>query len=374
MGKRFIIVCGGTGGHLSPGIALAERLVDRGHGCTLVVSQKEIDTRLRAKYVDLDFLAVPGVGLVWSLKGVFRFVSSFVQGLHSARALIKDYQPDVIIAFGGFLSPPYILLGRYHGVYLALHESNRRPGKSIRTLSRWVDRVYLPEGVRLSGIPQSRIGSVGYPLRREIVHTKKDLVRKKFGIDEKTRTLVIIGGSQGAQALNEWVEVHAMGFALEGINVYCVTGPKNGAARKHMVTSELGPEVVISYEPFSDAIGDLFSIADLVISRAGAGSIAELTACLAPSILIPYPHAADQHQLANARYFEQMGACVCVLQSALDGLAREVNELIFNDWMLNQMRSNLRQLTREDVATEMMCDLEDRLAIVLSERAGDESS
>lgn len=356
--QRYLIVCGGTGGHLSPGIALAERLIARGHQCRLVVSRKEIDSRLREKYTHLHFEAAPGAPLGYSPKVLSRFLLQSLFAFRFAAALMRSYQPDAIIVFGGFMSPPYILLARKAGIFVAIHESNRLPGRAVRLLARKADRVYLPIGVRLQQVPVSRIRCAGYPVRREIKHIKKADARRKMELKGHGRTLVIIGGSQGARSLNQWIGQHFKELAREGINVFAVTGPGKGAASVVELRSEQGEAVRATFIPFSDEMGLLLSVADLVISRAGAGAIAEITECLAPSILVPYPHAADRHQEANARFLEKQGGAIVVMESEMDRLIGEVRDLIFNDWMLNQLRSNLRALTRGNVAEEMARDLE----------------
>ena len=275
---------------------------------------------------------------------------------------MRSYHPDAVIAFGGFLSPPYVLLGWLSKRYVALHEANRIPGKAVRILARFADRIYLPVGVRMKGIRKSRISDSGYPLRREVRHLKKDLAKRKLGFSPQNKTLVVIGGSQGARALNDWVNEHYALLAKDGINVISVTGPGKGAESNVELQSSLGDKVRASFLSFTDDIGLLFSVADLVVSRAGAGAIAELTECLAPAILVPYPFAADRHQEANAEFFALQGCCIVVPQEELDArLLREVRQLIFNDGLLHRMRENQRALARGDAAEACALDLERHL-------------
>ena len=358
--ERFLIVCGGTGGHLAPGIALAQRLRRRGHVCRLVVSRKEIDGRMSGKYAaELDFESAPGVGLRFTPVGLVRFVVHFVWSLLAAGRAMRRFHPSAVVVFGGFLSPPYVLWSRLRGVYLAVHESNRRPGRSVRLIARLARRVYLPVGVRLRGVRPARVRPTGYPLREEIAHVRKAEARERRQLDNHGKVLVVIGGSQGARALNEWVREHEDTLAREGINVISVTGPGKGTDERRVVPTSSGGEVVIERISFCDDMSLLLSNADLVISRAGAGAIAELTACLAPSILIPYPHAADLHQNANAEFLERQGGALSLPESQLPlRLLAETRELLFNDWMLHRMRENLRALDRGDEAMQMATDLE----------------
>lgn len=356
--QRYLIVCGGTGGHLSPGIALAERLIARGHSCHLVVSRKEIDSRLRGKYTHLTFESAPGAALGFSPVMFSRFVTQSLLAFVFAAKLMRRVRPDCVVVFGGFMSPPYVLLARKAGIFVAVHEANRMPGRAVRLLARRADRVYLPTGVRLPHIPASRVRFGGYPIRREIKHIKKADARRKMELKGHGRTLVVVGGSQGAMALNQWVGQHFKELAREGINVFAVTGPGKGTASVVELQSEQGDNVRASFIPFTDDMGLLLSVADLVVSRAGAGAIAEIVECLAPSVLVPYPHAADRHQEANARFLEKQGAAVVLLEEDIDRLIHEVRDLLFNDWMLNQLRGNLRAVGRGNAAEEMARDLE----------------
>jgi UDP-N-acetylglucosamine--N-acetylmuramyl-(pentapeptide) pyrophosphoryl-undecaprenol N-acetylglucosamine transferase len=361
-GRRFLIVCGGTGGHLAPGVALAERLTRAGHACLLLVSEKSIDRRFSRKYVELDFESVPGVALRWTPLGLARFGFGFIRGFGRAASILGRFRPDATVVFGGFLSPPFVLMSRLRGIFVAVHEANRHPGRALRLLARFAHRAYVPVGVRLAGLRRSELKACGYPLRREIQHLPKEEARRRWGIRNHGKTLVVLGGSQGAMSLNEWVNENLSGLARAGLNVIAVSGPQKGVESKVELKTERGSTVQAWFLPFSDDISLLFSVADLVVSRAGAGAIAELTACLAPSILVPYPHAADFHQDANGRFFEQQGGCLVLDQKDVSAkLCREVLSLIFNDGLLNRMRRNLRALARADVAAEMAADLEEVL-------------
>ncbi len=356
--RRILIVCGGTGGHLAPGIAVAERLERRGHGCLLVVSRKEIDGRLREKYDHLDFVPVPGAGFSLSPVKLLRFFVATCAAFLRAGAIIGRFRPDAVLVFGGFLSPPYVVWGRLRGCRIAVHEANRRPGRAVRSMARLAHRMYLPPGVRLGGVRRSKVRPSGYPLRREIQHIGKEAARARLGFTGHQKTLVVIGGSQGALALNEWVNANYPVLAREGINVISVTGPRKGIQSRVDIETAQGGVASAVFLPFTDEMNLLLSVADLVISRAGAGAIAELTACLAPSIMIPYPHASDQHQDANARFFEQQGGCIMLSQAEIDTrLLREVRDLIFNDAMLHRVRENLRALDFGDQADSLVSDL-----------------
>jgi len=356
--SRFLISCGGTGGHLSPGIALAEGLADRGHKSTLLISEKKVDARLIEKYPHLDFARMPGLGFTWSPVQLARCVVSHFRALVFCRAMIRRLSPDGLVGFGGFTSAPLILAGRLAGLPVVLHESNRVPGLAIRVLGRFATRVYLPPGVRLGSVRAAATRYVGPPVRREIVRTPQAAARLALGLDPARRLLVLLGGSQGASALNQWARDEAPALARDGVQLYCVTGLGKGVGETLDLRSKSGEPVRAVFVPFSDRIAELLSAADLVLSRAGAGSIAELIRCETPAILIPYPHAADDHQRANAAYFERQGGGIAVEQSGLGGIRAEVLDTIFNDWLLRKFRGNLRRMDRANSLDLMLRDLE----------------
>ncbi|NBD37596.1 MAG: UDP-N-acetylglucosamine--N-acetylmuramyl-(pentapeptide) pyrophosphoryl-undecaprenol N-acetylglucosamine transferase [Verrucomicrobia bacterium] len=359
MGVAVYIICGGTGGHLSPGIATAQRLRDRGGETCLVVSDREVDNRLLQAYPELPCQRARGAPFRLHPVGLLRFLFLGMHSILEALRVLRRERPAVLLAFGGYLSVSWALAAVWLKIPLVLHEANRVPGRSIKQLAGMADRVYFPEGIGLRRVETKRRYFLGMPLRKEIRHIPKDVIRKKMEVPQHAKVLVIMGGSQGAQALNDWVERHRYSLAADGIWIYLVTGPgKLELPAREWARSDRGERVAMNAFAFHDAPHQLFSCADVVISRAGAGTLAELVESLAPAILVPYPHAADNHQLHNARYLEKRGGAVVLQQSEIDNLYREVLDLIFNDWLLSRMRRNLHSLRHGDEAGKLARDLE----------------
>ena len=356
--SRFLLSCGGTGGHLSPGVALAEGLVGRGHEVTLLISRKKVDARLIEKYPHLRFVTMPGTGFSWTPAGAVRFVSAQAAAFLFCARLVRRLRPDVIVGFGGFTSAPAAVAGRISRIPVTLHESNRVPGLAIRTLGRLAKRVYLPPGLRLAGVRATATRHVGLPVRLEIARIPAADACEALGLNPNQKVLAILGGSQGASALNDWALERLPLLAAEGIQVFCVTGLGKGGAEIPELRSNSGELVRACFTPFCDRVGVLLSAADLVVSRAGAGTLAELIRCETPAILVPYPHAASDHQRANAAFFERQGGGLVVEQSGLGSLHSEVLDTIFNDWLLRKFRGNLRRMDRLNSLDLMMADLE----------------
>lgn len=348
-----VIVCGGTGGHLAPGIATAQRLMDAGIAVRLIVSNREVDGRLLQRYPEIHYKRCSGQPFGWRPHKLAAFIAAGARGTVSAFAML-GHRPAVVLAFGGYLTINFVLVARILGIPVVMHEANRIPGRSVRLLADLAHMTFVPDGVSLAGVRPQRIRPLRMPLRREVVHIRKEQARRLLEFSGVGRVLLVAGGSQGAQALNHWVKRHWLKLAAEKIHVIVVTGTgKEGDLSPDTFRHADGTRIQLRVIGFCDAMHELFSCADLVLSRAGAGTIAELTECLAPSILVPYPHAADNHQLANARHFEQRGGCIVVQQSELDNLYQEINDLIFNDWMLDRMRGNLRRMAGSRAAERL---------------------
>jgi UDP-N-acetylglucosamine--N-acetylmuramyl-(pentapeptide) pyrophosphoryl-undecaprenol N-acetylglucosamine transferase len=180
-----------------------------------------------------------------------------------------------------------------------------------------------------------------------------------MGMNPNQKVLIILGGSQGASALNDWAASVMERLARDEIQVYCVTGLGKGSDEVFEYESHRGTKVRSGFIAFSDQVGDLLSSADLAVSRAGAGTIAEMTRCGLPALLIPYPHSADGHQLENAKFFEMQGGGFLVGQDFMGDLYKEVKEVVFNDWLLQRFVMNLQRMDRDNSADLIADDLED---------------
>lgn len=357
----MLIVCGGTGGHLSPGIALAQAFRQRSIRSVLVVSKKQIDSRLSRNYPEFDFRPVPGAGFSLRPLRFLRFVYLSMAGLLAAAQLFRRENPRAVIVLGGFLTPLYTVMGFLLRKPVYMHEANRRPGRATRLFARMARRLYMPPGVRLHAPFGRPATALGFPLRLEVMQYGRDAARERFSLSKLHKVLLILGGSQGAESLNEWTRQFLHLLVDAHVQILCVTGP--GKMSDDMGEISVGPScpVKVRFMEFSDDVAALMSAADLAVCRAGAGTIAELIKCRLPSVLVPYPHSADRHQDANARYLEQCGGALVVREKNLKQLYREVTDLIFNDWLLERMRRNLalqdRENARERLVEDVLMDL-----------------
>lgn len=355
--SNFIILCGGTGGHLAPGLAVGQSLIEAGHKVSFVISQKEVDSRLVGKYTDLDVIRAPGMALSKNPIKFLKFLFALTKAVLFGIKTLKKGNYDAIISFGGFNSLGFALAGIWLRIPIVLHEANQKAGKATRLLGRFAKRIYVPFGVK---IPRRKSGQVkysGYPIRSEIKKLPEDQSKAFFGFPESANLLVVLGGSQGAAVLNDWANDNFEKLAQKDIDVLCVCGQGKDKYQDREVESATGKIRQIKFLPFCDNMASAMSGAKVIVARAGAGTIAEMARCRVPSALVPYPYAADNHQLENAKCFEGQGACVVVEQEKISTLFDEVKELFSNENLRTRMIKNLSRVDDLNDTSRIVADL-----------------
>src|SRR5207247_10041717 len=199
-----VMACGGTGGHLFPGIAVAEVLRARGHEVMLLVSEKEVDALALSEGASFPFEKLPTVGLPSPFSPViFGFVRRFGQSLSLCRSIYRKFKPQVVLGMGGFTSTAPVLAARIRGIATFIHESNAIPGKANRLTARMVQAVMLGFKECAPFFPKTHTEVTGTPVRTELVRLDRRVARRKLGLDEELPTLLVMGGSQGASGINQ---------------------------------------------------------------------------------------------------------------------------------------------------------------------------
>lgn len=359
--SNFLISCGGTGGHLAPGIAVGEALIKRGHSVTFIISEKAIDSRLVKKYSNFKFEKTPGCGFSLNPAKLAKFILTQIRAAKICRRLIREQNTDLAMAFGGFNSMGLALAAIIAGKPLVMHEANRRAGKAVRLLGKFARRVYLPFGVRISKRQSAKIKHAGYPIREEIKKLDEKSSKEFFGFSPKANVILVCGGSQGASALNDWALRNFQKLAREGFDMLCITGPGKLPPQPAKCADKGGIEREFKALEFCEDMARAMSCASFVVARAGAGSIAEFARCKLIPILVPYPFSADGHQLENARFVEKSAAGICVLQKDIESVAGEIIELATNADLRKKMRTNLELIDRVNSMDKLIGDIE-RLA------------
>ena len=349
---RVMIAGGGTGGHLFPGIAIAEELRQAHPDAEIrfVGTSRGIEARVLPQLGwDHDFIEVSGlktVGLVGALRGLLRLPKALWQ----ARGVVKRFKPDAVVGVGGYASGPVVLMARLRGVKTAICEQNSIPGLTNKILGKIVQRVFLAFAVTRPFFRSSKIALVGTPIRvamlKRLMATTAVAAAAKPD-DPATQPVLrifICGGSLGAVKLNE-VAAAAMISLSENRTIHVVhqTG-KQGFAQTEATyrTAGLGADIVECRE-FIDDMAAQYAAADIIIARAGAATVAELAIAGKPAIFVPYPFAADNHQELNAKEIVEGGGAKMFRQAELTGdiLRTAILEIIDDASVQQRMASSM---------------------------------
>ena len=353
-----VIACGGTGGHLFPGIAVAEVLQERGHEVMLLVSEKDIDAVALSGRTNFRVEKLPTVGLPSPFSpALFGFTRRFIESLSLCRSLYRRFKPHAVLGMGGFTSTAPVLAGRIRGIATFIHESNAVPGKANRWTARMVNTVMLGFKECAPFFPKTRTEITGTPVRIELVHLDRADARRKLGLQEDLPTLLVMGGSQGASGINQAL-IKALPF-LQGVSLQVIH--LSGTRDERLVADNYRRENVPAYiGVFHHRMEEVYSASDLVVARAGAASLAEFAAFSLPGILIPFPYAADDHQTRNAEIYTHAGAAILLKQSEISGelLARTIRELMQSPERLQQMSGNCTRLAPKDAAGRVATTME----------------
>ena len=316
--RPVVIMAGGTGGHIFPGLAVARELRARGVPVTWLGAAGAMETRLvPPQGIAIDTLPIAGIrgkGKLALLGAPFRIM----RAVRAAGFALRARNPRAVVAFGGFASGPGGLAGRLLGVPLIVHEQNRAPGMTNRILARFCRRL-------LVGFPGSFAGGeelVGNPVRAEIAAIAAPEQRLS-GRDGPLRVLVV-GGSQGARVLNQ--AVPAAVAALAGQAQFQIRHQSGEKLFAEAQAAYQQADVAAEVSPFIADMAQAFAWADLVVCRAGASTLAELCAVGVPAVLVPFAAAVDDHQTRNAQYLVEHGAAVLLKQDA--GLAAALQQTL----------------------------------------------
>lgn len=352
MKKKVIIACGGTGGHLFPGVAVAQELRSRGHHVRLLISKKKVDAQASQKYGDLDFDTVPAIAkpATLSLK-MIPFLFKFWGTLRKCKSLLKGAEADAVLGMGGFTSMPPVMAGHKLGLKCLVHDSNALPGKANRLTARYCNKVLLGMEAAKKYFPARPIEITGTPVREEMENLpSREEAAAALGLDPNKKTVLVMGGSQGAKKLNSLVVEASK--AMPNVQFIHITGTFD----YERVKVELGDCPNHKLIDFCDDMPACYAASDLAVCRSGASSMTELAYVNLPSILVPYPFAADDHQTFNAQAFAEKNAAVVCQEKELDGgsLVAEISAIIEDPSRLEEMTRSAGNMAVRDAA-ERVC-------------------
>ncbi|MDD5559451.1 undecaprenyldiphospho-muramoylpentapeptide beta-N-acetylglucosaminyltransferase [Candidatus Methylomirabilis sp.] len=353
---KAIITGGGTGGHLFPAIALAEELRSRQADLSLLFVGVEggVEATLLATR-GWDFEGIKASGLQGKrLLSRLRSLMLIPSGLIRSLSILRRFRPDVVVGFGGYASAAMTLSGVLTRVPTVIHEQNALPGLANRWLGRFVDRVAVAFEEASDFFPKGSVLVTGNPVRTELFGVSRTEAATRLGLDPNRFTLLIFGGSQGAHGLNRAVmeALPQLTDERERIQFIHATGPRDLSAVRQGYDALGCPAVV---EPFFQAMAVAYAAADLCLCRAGAGTVAELCALGKPSVLVPFPFAANDHQRYNAEALIASGGARMVLDRELSGaaVAELIRTFLRDREGLEAMARGAKALAKPDAAARL---------------------
>lgn len=320
-GRADWAVCGGgTGGHIFPALAVAKALQTLQPGVRVAYLGKNggMEEGLAERWgfpfygFELDGFTR---SLAWrNVRSVCKAGRAFLR----ARACLRELAPKAVLGTGGYVCGPVLAAAMAQSVPTVIHESNRVPGLTNRLLAPWATRVAVSDAEAMAALPRQKTFRTGFPLRPDLNQISREEACRRLGLDPGRRILFVFPGSLAARRINQAVALMLPRFhqQMPGWQILWMTGPADLEMARHAQTLAQGPNVIL---PFVHEVPEAYAAADLVLARAGAGTLAELEATAKPALLVPYPYATADHQTRNAEHLKNAGAARVMLDRELGG-------------------------------------------------------
>jgi len=382
---KVVFTGGGTGGHVYPNIAIYEAIKERSPDSSFLYigTKKGAENRIVKNISQpIAFVDVLAKGIPQKIKSFQTIIALIYIFLGAVKSyfVLRKFRPDIIIGSGGYVAAPVLLAASLLKIRVFIHEQNAVPGRLNRSIARFARRIGVSFSSTASYFPQDKVVFTGYPLRKSIRYSKGEDIKKKYKIPPKNKVVFIFGGSGGARTINNAVaEIIPMLLATDNLTVILSTG--RGYSREYKayddtvkIFQDIGipPEIEgkLIVREYFDNIDEIYSITDLVVSRAGAGTIKEITTLGLPSILIPKIDLPGDHQILNAREVEKIGGTKIVYESVIYrdnkqiiyvpevDLFKTIRENLFDTNTLFNMRKNLKQVEKQNSTELILKELE----------------
>lgn len=362
---RIIFVAGGTGGHINPAVAVANEVKRLDPNCEIlfVGTEGRMETQIVPKAgFEIKTLKMNGFSRSLSIKGIAENINTAVLTLKAsgeAKKIITDFKPDVVVGFGGYVTGPVLRTAAKMGIKTAIHEQNAFPGVANKALAKLVDKVMLTSAAAEKYMKCKNPPVVtGLPVRREIIKTDRDYARAKLGLRETDMLVLSMGGSLGADAINNAVVEMLSSLRDEKNICFLHSTGKSGKWVGEKLTEngvEYGKGTNIEIREYIDNMNICLPACDIVISRAGASSISEIQILGKPSILIPSPNVAENHQYYNAMTLAENNGAILIEEKELSGelLADTIKDLKDNPQKLSDISRYASQNAKSNALSEI---------------------
>lgn len=348
---KVIVVAGGTGGHIYPAVAIINKIKEKEENSEFLYigttdrMEKDIIPKLGIKYVGIEMSGLNRKNPFAN----FAVLNKFRLAIKKATEEIEKFNPDVVVGAGGYITAPVLYAAHKLNVPVLIHEQNSIPGVSNKFISNFADRicVSLPKSLEL--FPKNKVVYTGNPRSEEIIHIKRKM-KSELGFDQKMKLVVVVMGSLGSITMTKKIKELIPGFNNKNYQVLIVTGKNYYDEYKDLEVTD-----TVKIMPFCDDLISLLKDTDLIVSRAGASTIAEITAIGLPAILVPSPYVTNNHQYKNAKELEEVGACRIVTEEEFskERIINEIDKLFDDKEAYDVMSENSRKLGIENSATRI---------------------
>ena len=347
---RVIISAGGTGGHIYPALAILKKIkeMEPQSEFLYIGTHNRMEKDIVPKH-NIPFKSIEIYGFSKSLKANLKTIKKFLNAYKECKKIITEFKPDVVIGVGGYVTGPVIYAASKLGVKTFIHEQNSIPGKCNKFLSKYVDMIGVSMKSSLNAFPHDKVHFTGNPCSEEALKMTAS-PKKEFGLTEDKMLVYIVMGSLGSSAITEKLKNSIKLFQNKNYEVMFVTGKDSYDDIK-----ELNIPSNVKIFPYVESQARIMKKADLVVTRCGASTLAEIISLKLPSILIPSPYVPNNHQYINGMDFVNKHAGVMIEEKDLTGekLVKTIDSLINDDKILNEMKENLADLGVDDSATRI---------------------
>ncbi|MBM7603424.1 UDP-N-acetylglucosamine--N-acetylmuramyl-(pentapeptide) pyrophosphoryl-undecaprenol N-acetylglucosamine transferase [Metabacillus crassostreae] len=353
---KVVVSGGGTGGHIYPALALINEIKkhDPNVEFLYIGTEKGLENNI-VKRAGIPFKAIEITGFKRkiSFENV-KTITRFLRGVTICKKYLKDFKPDVVIGTGGYVCGPVVYAASKLNIPTVIHEQNSLPGVTNKFLSRYVDKVAICFEDAKKYFPEHKVILTGNPRASEVLGRDAEKGRQSLGLKANQKTVLIFGGSRGARAINDAVLQMIPTLAGKSYQVVYVTGEVHYEKVMEEI-NKLSDSSHVIIKPFIHNMPEVLSAVDLIVSRAGATSLAEITALGLPSILIPSPYVTANHQEVNARSLSDKDAAILLKEQELNGetLLSTIDHILLNQIKLDEMSQASKRLGIPDSAQRL---------------------